>query len=217
MISKIPGRSVTGPAAMDDGKEFYRRSIHYTINTNQKTTALQKRRSLRFLWPLSTLHSPVLCASSLLHPRSREPSLFSVCWTGRLVPADPAPRLRTTSSRVNALAVAADSLQTWPVTGISHPALPNGAEHYPASPKHVRPPAVGVAREPMRAASEQLTPRNPAQEGAAQSNQAEGGTRPELRPAPDPSLPLARVPVGQLGTGPRLFLRYLCACGAGPR
>lgn len=103
------------------------------------------------------------------------------------------------------------------MTGISHPALSHGAEYYPAPPKHVPPPAVGVTREPMHAASEQLTPRNPAQEGAAERNRVEGGTRPEPRPASAPSLPLARVPVRQSGTGPRLFLRYLFACGAGPQ
>lgn len=103
------------------------------------------------------------------------------------------------------------------MTGISNPALPHGAEYYSASPKHVPPPAVGVACERMHAASEQLTPRNQAQEGAAERNRVEGGTRPEPRPAPAPSLPLARVPVRQPGTGPRLFLRYLCACGAGPQ
>ena len=159
---------------------------------------------------VSTLLRRPLLPSSTGGPREPTPLFSPVCWTGRLVPADPAPRLRTTSSRVNAL-------RTWPVIGLSHPALSHGADYNPAPPKHVRPPAVGVARELMHAASEQLTPRNSAQEGAAERNRAEGGTRPEPRPAPAPSLPLARVPVGQPGTGPRLFLRYLCACGAGPR
>lgn len=102
------------------------------------------------------------------------------------------------------------------MAGISHPLHPHGAGYHPAPQKYISPPAVGVANEPVRAALEQFTPRNPAQEGAAERNRAGGGTRPEPRPAPAPGFPLVRVPVRPPGTGPRLFLRYLFACGAAP-
>lgn len=128
--------------------------LNTSVNTNQKNMALPNRGSLRFLWSLLSI---LLCCpfppSCPGGPREPTPLFSPVCWTRRQVPADPAPRLRTTSSRVNAPAAAADSADL-AVTGISHPARPHGAGYYPAPPKQVTPPAVRVAREPVHAASE---------------------------------------------------------------
>lgn len=193
--------------------------LHTLINTNQKNTALPMHRGLRFLGS----YSPFSC---VVRPFPAPKAVHESPHHNLLVSAGledwypPTPRRAAPAQSVFSRerpAAAADSLQTRPRNGLSHPPRPHGARHHPASQKHIPPPAVGAAHEPLRSASEQLTPRNPAQEGAAGRNRAGGGTRLEPRPAPVPGLPLACVPVRQPGPGQLVSLRYLCGCGAGPR
>lgn len=205
---------------MEDGTEFYRRPTHTNKYESEKYSA-PNAPGLAFLGVLLAilLRGPPLPRSKggPREPTSQPPR---VCRTRRLVPANPAPRRAAPAQSVFSRerpAAAADSLQTRPRNGLSHPPRLHGARHHPASQKHIPPPAVGAAHEPLRSASEQLTPRNPAQEGAAGRNRAGGGTRLEPRPAPVPGLPLACVPVRQPGPGQLVSLRYLCGCGAGPR
>lgn len=166
--------------------------LYTPINTAQKNTTPSKRQpDLAFL-VLPTRHSPTLLISSLLHENPHQNFLVSG-GLGDLVPADHAPRLRTASSRVNALRWPPTPCPSgvpgrWPVAGISHPSHPHGTGYHPALSKHIPLPAVGVAQEPVRATSQQLTPRNPAQEGAARRNRARGrdeaGATPHTRSQP---------------------------------
>lgn len=174
MSSKFPVGQSLGQQPGRMAQNFA--DLYTPINTAQKNTTPSKRQpDLAFL-VLPTRHSPTLLISSLLHENPHHNFLVSG-GLGDLVPADHAPRLRTVSSRVNALRwpptpCPSGVLGRWPVAGISHPSRPHGTGYHPALSKHIPLPAVGVAQESVRATSQQLTPRNPAQEGAARRNRA---------------------------------------------